>query len=350
MVEALQETKEQTSVFVDRLVTLNEEYMRDQNSTLDSFSKPTSQLQDFQVSSTFQFKTVQPHPTDRFPNVLIMYSGPTSYVPYEPFSEKGLKAKTYIYQRNFDYFLQRLQDCVHDVVIVLTAETAPVYRFRLRQLDQKCQAANGHRVWMRVRSPDCYDMESFRVVRETVDTRRYEYFVYINCGSVGPHTSYGTNWTSVLLSGLDDRVKMTGLTVNCGCHGADRPHVQSMVFATDRAGWNLLSQVPYDCNTHTNYTSITSAEQRMVYIVRTYECQMGQVLLDAGYQLRGILQPQALTRPCAYKKDMLWPKRFRQAFGKIPTMKDMLFFKSSRMIDDQLRQELGMPEREVSLR
>jgi len=337
----------------DRLVVLNREFLDDTVSILDNFTAPILSLPTFHVTPRYTkgyraaYRLLKAVDVPRYPNVLVMYSGPTRYVAIEPHSTSGRDHKTYLYQRNFDYFLDRLE-CLHDVVIVLTQETASVYRYRLRQLDQHCQATTGHRVWMRIRSPHCYDMESFRTAIRTVDTSRYEYFVYINCGTVGPHPSFGPHWTSVLLSALTPKVKLTGLTVNCQCHYQNITHVQSMVFATDRTGWDIISKVPYDCLKRKYYHQLTEQADVQRYISKTYECRMSQRIVEAGYQVQGILHGQAVADKCNFH-DILSVHTLSNTYGKRPELQELLFYKNSRTMDEKLLQELGMKKREVRI-
>ena len=113
----------------------------------------------------------------------------------------------------------------------------------------------------------------------------YERFVFVNCGVTGPAPPTKDRpgpWTSRFTSLLDDRVKMTGLSMNCRL--VDGVHIQSMAYALDRVGLDLVvkSGAIFDCleEPHRNHVD---------YIVENYEKKMGKVILDAGYALRPLI-------------------------------------------------------------
>ena len=106
--------------------------------------------------------------------------------------------------------------------------------------------------------------------------------LFVNCGVTGPAPPTKDRpgpWTSRFTSLLDDRVKMTGLSMNCRL--VDGVHIQSMAYALDRVGLDLVvkSGAIFDCleKPHRNHVD---------YIVENYEKKMGKVILDAGYALR----------------------------------------------------------------
>lgn len=84
--------------------------------------------------------------------------------------------------------------------------------------------------------------------------KHFDSFVFINSSVRGPYLplwfhNLGVSWTTALTGGLNERVKLVGTTMNrCGKNGGWRllplscsaPHVQSMVFATDTVGLELL--------------------------------------------------------------------------------------------------------------
>mmetsp|Transcript_32546 Transcript_32546/g.68768 ORF Transcript_32546/g.68768 Transcript_32546/m.68768 type:complete len:89 (+) Transcript_32546:83-349(+) len=75
-------------------------------------------------------------------------------------------------------------------------------------------------------------MESVRAVFETVDLSPYDYFVYLNCGMVGPRMPWGEeeeSWTeryTSLLSDNTDGVLMSRASI--------------MLFALDRDNSSLI--------------------------------------------------------------------------------------------------------------
>jgi hypothetical protein len=113
----------------------------------------------------------------------------------------------------------------------------------------------------------------------------YDYFVFANCGVTGPAPPSARRtgpWTSHFTALLDERVKMTGLSMNCKL--VDGVHVQSMMYAVDRVGLEIIAKsgAIFDCleEPHKN---------QLDYIVEMYEKKMGKAILDAGYALRPLI-------------------------------------------------------------
>jgi len=158
-------------------------------------------------------------------------------------------------------------------------------------MDVQCQKS-GHRIFVLTREFKCYDMESLRVILSSMDTDNYDKFAYMNCGTAGPHQEYASHWLDIMFAHLSETVKMIGLGINCRCFGETVPHIQSMVFGTDRTGLDVIRNIPFDCEADPVYTNMTDSEERMIHIVKNYECKMGRALLQAGYGLQSMLQTQ----------------------------------------------------------
>lgn len=99
------------------------------------------------------------------------------------------------------------------------------------------------------RGNDCFDLGGIGEVLNANDSalvKKYKRFILMNASVRGPFMpiwSYDC-WTDMFLNKLNDEVKLVGTTYNCG----GTKHVQSMVFATDRIGLNVLlhGNITYD--------------------------------------------------------------------------------------------------------
>jgi hypothetical protein len=105
-------------------------------------------------------------------------------------------------------------------------------------------------VYTVLRDLDCHDLATVHTLffNSTVPTHTYDYFVYINCGMTGPSPDLrGTPWLHAFLDPLSETVKMSGLSVNC--FRKNSPHVQSMAYALDRFGLDIVlaSGSIFDC-------------------------------------------------------------------------------------------------------
>ncbi|KAL3777325.1 hypothetical protein ACHAW5_005961 [Stephanodiscus triporus] len=219
---------------------------------------------------------------------LVVYAGPSTPESH-PFTK--------LYIKNFEFFLRNGVECdSHDTVIVVAREYYAAYLPWIRRLDRQCKQAgsrgrtNDGRVILVSRRRDCYDMEAAHLtlyggVSGLRDIASYDYFVFVNCGVTGPAPPSANRpapWTSHFTGLLDDRVKMTGLSMNCKL--VDAIHIQSMAYAVDKIGLALImeSGAIFDCleKPHMN---------AQFYIIKNYEQKMGRTILDAGYALRPMI-------------------------------------------------------------
>jgi hypothetical protein len=188
-------------------------------------------------------------PTDK---ILVVYSGPTELVDRaiaeQPDRDPDIP-KQELYRLNFEHFLKYGVQCkTQDTVLIVTDAVRQHYRSQIHKLNENCQT-RGHQVIMAVRNNTCRDLESVRrVIHDNiVDIDSYDYFVFANCGTTGPSRKWADlPWTDIFIEKLTDRVKMSGLTLNCG---TGTPHIQSMVYALDPKGLQIIknSNVVFDC-------------------------------------------------------------------------------------------------------
>lgn len=317
------------------------------DSTKASYYNPSSHIQ-----RDARLPQWPKHPvTKATDKILVVYSGPTHLPNFkilnqpEPHPRKKIEGKKELYRVNFEYFLINGVQCqTQDTVLIVTKEVEEHYRERIDKMHQTCEETHGHKVILAVRDPKCFDLETVRRVMhdDIVDIDSYDYFVYVNCGTSGPSKYWADlPWTDVLIDKLNDKVKMSGLTVNCA---ARHPHVQSMVYALDRVGLQLIknSTAIFDCSKRSEYDNTTK------YIVRNYEFKMGALLLKHGYGLSGILNPGIVdssnTKDCInddHYADMWVTHRMMKYFGRIISLDEAVFFKTSRLTTSETAMEIN---------
>jgi hypothetical protein len=278
---------------------------------------------------------------------VVVYSGPTSL-------DRGT-GKNWLYLKNFEYFLDHGIGCAwQDTVVVVTKPVADHYSHRIKKIQEKCLASGSkHTVTLLEREDKCYDMETLLVVFEKVDLSPYDYFVYLNCGVVGPKLPLAhaeSPWTYHYTSILSETVKMSGLSINCASH----PHVQSMLFAVDKVGLKIImsSECVYDCNK----ANADMDDDDKMNIIRRYEVGMGRAVIGAGYGIASILGTMGpiklaakdLDRDLDWCEDIWHPNALRLfGNGEVPSWEDLVFFKSSRpfiLSDIYYELEYGHPE------
>ncbi len=239
------------------------------------------------------------------PAILVVYAGPST-----PKSHRF----TELYIKNFEFFLNNGVDCNmrQDTVIVVGREYYVTYLPWIRRLNRECRRRNTmammgrrrrrnywkdeenirkDRVTLVTRRAVCYDMEAayltlYGGVPGLMDVSNYDYFFHINCGVTGPAPASierPSPWTSHFIKYLDERVKMTGLSMNCKF--VDGIHMQSMMYAVDRIGLNLIlkSGAIFDC------LEKPHDEADVNYFVDNYEKLLSRTILDAGYALRPLI-------------------------------------------------------------
>jgi hypothetical protein len=207
---------------------------------------------------------------------IVAYSAPTTL----DYSE----GKNAMYFKNFHYFLDHAIDCdKHATVIVTTRVVVDEYRLRIEKMNNDLCRHSQFSIQLLEREDKCYDMESMATFLRETDTSNYDYFLYVNCGVVGPKTKGAEHWTETFTSRLSQAVKLTGVSINMSFH----PHVQSFAIATDRIGIEIIkrSNAIYDCDVYNDQT-MTSEERWK--IINKYELGMSRAIINAGFSINSL--------------------------------------------------------------
>lgn len=359
---------------------------RDINEKLSSFLKQRPPREDNKQHDDTTSRT-----TVNATTTLVVYSGPNS---------KGSN-EAKLYEKNCDYFLIHGIDCrsasTTDTVIVVGHDYYDEYLPKIQHLNDKCRVIIGRRdsIILVARRNVCYDMESARLalyggVSGLHPVSNYDYFVFVNCGMTGPSppsTKWPGPWASHFTRLLDDTVKMSGLTLNCDA-GNGNEHMMSVVYALDRIGLDLImkSGAIFDCLTNEDYLSFPK-EFIYGFFIENYETKMGTVILDGGYGLRPLIphdKSMIVTKenagdchPCkdvaekdedktdedekkenvkverlspscgerAYYKDIWLGSRLKSVYdGRIPSLEDVLFFKTSRYLSPEIAAKINFTD------
>jgi len=212
---------------------------------------------------------------------IVAYSAPTSL--------DQSQGKNSMYYKNFHYFLEHGIDCnKHSTVIVTTKVVCDEYRLRIMKMNNKLCRNSEYSIELLEREDKCYDMESMRTFLRETDTSKWDYFLYINCGTIGPKWDKGEDgdlhWTDIFTNRLSETTKLTGVTINLSFY----PHVQSFAIATDRIGIDIIknSDAIYDCGV---YNDQSMTEEQRWKIIDSYEIGMSRQILDAGYSINSLV-------------------------------------------------------------
>ena len=284
---------------------------------------------------------------------LVVYAGPQL---------NSCSKKNRYYHYNFLHFLHTglTNDINHDFIIVITKEIINLYREMMITLMHKYPQLK----LVTAQSSKCYDMESYRLALSHPKTNldKYQHFIFLNCGLVGPFSSSGSgsgsgsgSWMNRLTNHLSEDVKLVGISMNCeGKDGVKQAHVQSMIFSTDKIGLEIIrsSNAIYDCGDSLVKGSYYEKRKARSNLINRYELGMSKAILEAGYMIKSIhpLQDNLTfsnlnnSIPFPSKCIDLWysnTKRFDDCFlferiGCIPTSsqyskEDVLFWKNTRI-------------------
>lgn len=322
-------------------------------------------------------------PTDR---ILVVYSGPTEMpLKYERLLRSGpAERKKELYRLNFEHFLKYGVQCkTQDTLLIVTSQVEPHYREQVDAMNQKCQSEHGNQVLLAIRNNTCLDLETARraIHDDLVNISSYDYFVckyassiflslacslifyyqiitYLsnsrltellscftdaNCGTTGPSKVWANlPWTDVFIAKLNDRVKMTGLTMNC----RGPSHIQSMVYAVDRVGLNIIrrSRCVFDCKKRPPKNNRTPESS---HIISNYERCLSFVILQGRFGISPLIRPTVLFKANSTKCAMAYPdmwitKVMEKHFGRVLDLEDTVFFKTSRLMSNKTAKEINL--------
>ncbi|KNC97237.1 uncharacterized protein SPPG_07624 [Spizellomyces punctatus DAOM BR117] len=240
--------------------------------------------------------------------VYIYYDGTSSKADTE-FRVKGPQVP--VQTDNLQFFLRHGLQSNVDYLFILNGHVDEGIRFPER--------SNIHIIR---RENKCYDIGSFKIGVEMLEkqlNRRYRRFVMINASVRGPFMPTYTKgcWTDLLLSRLNERVKLVGTTYNC----RPRPHVQSQVLAMDRDAFNAAAG-SMQC-----WTNMHDAVMRG-------EVQLTQDIRNAGYGV-DVLMTSYHTSPnygthCTHDDPNLPKGYYEMTFHPY----EVMFIKANRLLDD----------------
>jgi len=300
---------------------------------------------------------------DHKDRILVVYAGPSS---------KQAK-KVALYEKNLEFFLNNGIDCkssistqVIDTIIVVGHEFYDTYSPWIQRLNLECQKVGSKsRTILISRRDICYDIEAPRLALyggvPDLNVTSYDYFIMVNCGTTGPPppstTTNSRHWTYRFLDLLDNQVKMTGLNLNC--EKSFNVHIQSMMWAVDRIGLELIMKAGaiFDCLKEGNN------------FISYYEKRMGHAIMNANYSLRPAIGKDMIVNndnsincaPCSEEekknttqemisrcntreqyRDIWIGKRLKAIFnGRIPMLEDVGFFKTSRYLSPEMAKQIN---------
>ncbi|EKD13546.1 hypothetical protein MBM_08264 [Drepanopeziza brunnea f. sp. 'multigermtubi' MB_m1] len=162
--------------------------------------------------------------------------GQTTRVPLVTYAY----AETPYGRRNLEFFVKHGLHAAADFIFILNGDT---------DADETIIPKGLSNVKIIKRENTCFDLGAHWEVLTKVpgdgsgakalkDT--YHKFILMNASIRGPFVPHWSKecWTDAYLSKLSDKVKLVGSTINC--MGGGSQHIQSMIYATDRIGLDII--------------------------------------------------------------------------------------------------------------
>lgn len=112
---------------------------------------------------------------------------------------------------------------------------------------------------------------------------QYDHFIFVNSSVIGPFlpSYYKGKWTDIYLQGLTGNVKLFGSTINTCMCPVTKSHVQSYIFAMDKATLEYLIQC--------EIFSLTKHADTFIDAINNKEILMSRKVIDAGWNIASLL-------------------------------------------------------------
>ncbi|OLN87825.1 hypothetical protein CCHL11_00537 [Colletotrichum chlorophyti] len=230
---------------------------------------------------------------------------------------------------NLKFFVsQGLHDAA-DFIFILNGET---------DIDSTIPKKDNIKV---VRRPNtCFDLGAYGEILRTNDLyKNYKRFIMMNASIRGPFLPHWAEscWSDLYLDRLTDKVKLVGMTANCW----PQFHVQSMIWATDDVGMELLINPPAGSSEKDNFGS----EEDSVGLAGCYDdwnhavhAEVGttKIFTKQGYKVDLMMtayhKSKNYIEECdtTQNGDVLWDGKY---FGTNVHPFETIFIKANRNID-----------------
>lgn len=191
------------------------------------------------------------------------------------------------------------------------------------------------------RENKCFDLGGIgEVLRKDDLWKRYRRFITVNASVRGPFMPVWSDrcWSDMFLDRITDKVKLAGLTVNCG----PLPHIQSMILTTDEIGMGLLLDPN---NAHVGSVDDNwGSKEDVVGLTGCYENHMkaihaeigtSRMIIEKGYELDAMMTSYSSVKPIdkyckTFEGDTQYKDRY---FGINLHPYETIFYKTNRDMD-----------------
>ncbi|OLN96078.1 hypothetical protein CCHL11_03302, partial [Colletotrichum chlorophyti] len=263
----------------------------------------------------------------------------TSTAPAPPTKARPLIVYTYHEsqeaRRNLDYFIAKGLHGAADFLFIFNGDA-----------NASSAIPNLPNVKIVRRPNTCFDLGAIgEVLRDGDLWKRYKRFVTMNASIRGPFLPAWSSscWSDLYLSKMTDTTKLVGMTLNC----QPRPHVQSMILATDDVGMSILLD-PTLATTSSQDDRFGSKDDPVGFSGcyndwnAAVHAEVGTtgLIQNAGYQVDAMMtslhSEDGVAEYCKEhpdSTDLLWDKYY---FGSNIHPYETIFIKANRDVDPAL--------------
>lgn len=158
----------------------------------------------------------------------------------------------------------------------------------------------------------------------SINRSRYQYFILMNAGVLGPCTPVGVDWLPSIVQRITHRVKLVSSSIVCLPQtdaGGPGPHCESFFLVTDVLGLELLLADPLALGLHsTKRAAILEGEYRITKLIRA-----------SGYAIECLIpEYQGVDWTLPQNQDLnscQHPSRAGSFYGKSLNPADQIFHK-----------------------
>lgn len=141
----------------------------------------------------------------------------------------------------------------------------------------------------------CYDIGRHGEIISKINKNNYKYFVFLNSSIRGPYTKNNESWVDIFTSKINNLVKLVGVNKS----DWKNLHIQSMLFATDRIGLDII------------LPSLT-CKKNHDDAVNNGELKISKLITDRGFKLDSMINTHFEMK----KKGINRKNRYKSIFYK----------------------------------
>ncbi|KAE9373643.1 hypothetical protein N431DRAFT_465921 [Stipitochalara longipes BDJ] len=240
---------------------------------------------------------------------------------------------------NFEYFVAKGVHGAADFIFVFNGET---------NATELVPSESNIKILRRENK--CFDLGTIGEVLMKNDLwKKYKRFITLNASIRGPFLpTYASSscWSDVFLNRITEEVKLVGTTFNC----QPRPHLQSMLFATDDVGMGILldpvlaksASIDDFWGTKDDPVGFTQCYETLYLAVHS-EVGITELIRSQGYEVDSLMTAFQAATPATYcekngfPEDILYDRKY---YGANIHPYETVFIKANRNIDTTLLEDM----------